>query len=190
MSLVDLDSNTAVSLHNVARCTPSMQARTKGVSVCNVLVCAAPLRAGRPPGAPLFPVAGGPPQPGQPLFPVAPGPPAAAAAGGLPPGAAPPAAAGGADANGAPGTGQPQQQQPDVRLVWTDEDCSMEERRAMLPKYAAARAAAARAGAAAVPAAAAAGPGLSGPPSSGGAVGYGGGAAPPGGMPPGLVQHA
>lgn len=67
------------------------------------------------PGGPLFPAAGGPPAPGGALFPAAAG-----------AGAAPPAAAG-----AAAGTDG---------LVWTNEQCSQEERRASLPKYAAAAA--------------------------------------------------
>uniref|UniRef100_A0A7S0R2H9 C2H2-type domain-containing protein n=1 Tax=Chlamydomonas leiostraca TaxID=1034604 RepID=A0A7S0R2H9_9CHLO len=74
-----------------------------------------------PPGmpSPLFPIPGPPGAPGQPLFPVSGGPDASA----QPPAAAAPLAA------SKPADGQ-------SGVIWTDEEFSIEERRAQLPKYA------------------------------------------------------
>lgn len=87
------------------------------------------------PGAPLFP-AGGPPRPGG--MPLAGGPPAGGPTGGpLFPAAA----------NAGAATAPADQARPGSvtsavdGLVWADEECSQEERRAQLPKYAAAAAA-------------------------------------------------
>lgn len=148
-----------VHSHTCWRCLTAEHALQQASCVTAALLL---LPAGlRPPGGPLFPIgqqgppsggalgssgpagpsSGGPAQ--QPLFPVmgavaggpGPGPAALAAAA---PAAEPPAAAAQA-ADGVPPL-QPPAQVGDVQLVWSDEQYSMEERRAMLPKYAAARA--------------------------------------------------
>lgn len=140
----------------------------------------APCRPGMPPpGAPAAAPTGGP------LFP-------AAAAGGAPPpagGALFPVAANAAPAAAA--AAKPAGPTVDG-LIWTDEECSQEERRAQLPKYAAKPAGeAAPAGAPGGPPAAAQQPGASGPAGMGqppAQQSYPGGppAGQPGGPPAGM----
>lgn len=112
---------------------------------------------GAPGGGPLFPAAGGPPQPGGALFPAA----ANASSAAAPGSDAPAAAAKPAPAAAAPAVDG---------LVWTDDECSQEERRAQLAKYSAA----------AKPADAAPGAAAAAP-----AGAHAHGAAPPRGGPPG-----